>query len=533
MSRIGSRYIAAIAYRQDAPTAYELLSEANAALDGSATAATFLPLSREIVELLETIESGRPNTNTHRTNLGSLIEKVAILKKSVDIDELLRSIPRAQMRLGRVLRLVDMLRKLAVYREVSKFLVRSIRDHPALVDISVLPVILPDAAFRPLFEGGDIYDVEAVLIRTRPAEIKLSLSKLCERIPIDREEARRKFRNALQAIRKESTIHAEIQILTHYDLKPAKYPPRIIVSSKLPCPLCRAFFLCHRTYAVPESHGTLYRLWRLPAVGVDSPVLQRFHSFLENESKRIITALAYFSPYAKSSRARESGILQLLSSSSLDRLTQAQEAPDPTNHPDLTDLELDLTDRPDLTDMEPDLTNRPDLTGMEPDLHIEETIRGQQSPGAGPSAVSPIAELSEGSKSSSEVDPGGAAVEENEEAMLKSLASSGREVLVQGRPVSGIVSADRPSLTYQTPSLLFTVEYTADLDSKRPETSIEFLVEWLEDVVAAPLRTNAKARVFDCEKGYLDDLEVSQGKNSAFHLMYGRNVVRVHREPET
>ena len=70
-------------------------------------------------------------------------------------------------------------------------------------------------------------------------------------------------------IRREATmpvpVHAEIQLLFHYEWNPCSLPPRIICSSKQACFLCNLFLRIHGQFAVPSTHGRMYEKWALPA----------------------------------------------------------------------------------------------------------------------------------------------------------------------------------------------------------------------------------------------------------------------------
>ena len=69
-------------------------------------------------------------------------------------------------------------------------------------------------------------------------------------------------------LRQEATlsvpVHAEIQLLFHYERNTCNRPPRIICSSKQACFLCDLFFKTHGRFTVPSTHGRLYEKWALP-----------------------------------------------------------------------------------------------------------------------------------------------------------------------------------------------------------------------------------------------------------------------------
>jgi OTT_1508-like deaminase len=59
-------------------------------------------------------------------------------------------------------------------------------------------------------------------------------------------------------------IHAEMQLLFHYEFHPDHPKPRIIASNKSACYLCNLYFRLHCGFIVPRSHGRLYNTWTLP-----------------------------------------------------------------------------------------------------------------------------------------------------------------------------------------------------------------------------------------------------------------------------
>ncbi|CAE7202286.1 OTT-1508-deam domain containing protein [Pyrenophora teres f. teres] len=60
-------------------------------------------------------------------------------------------------------------------------------------------------------------------------------------------------------------VHAEIQILCFYEQHPnARFPPRVLKSSKHACFLCDSFIKMHGKFHIPKTHGKLYELWMLP-----------------------------------------------------------------------------------------------------------------------------------------------------------------------------------------------------------------------------------------------------------------------------
>src|SRR5262249_42235817 len=94
----------------------------------------------------------------------------------------------------------------------------------------------------------------------------------------------------------ESKIHAEIQLLMHYELLPvySTSAPRVICSNKHACYLCNAFISLHGTFYIPASHGRLYPAWRLPCVQGRAfrDIQRRFNDHLEQKIRSLLTELA-------------------------------------------------------------------------------------------------------------------------------------------------------------------------------------------------------------------------------------------------
>jgi hypothetical protein len=100
------------------------------------------------------------------------------------------------------------------------------------------------------------------------------------------------FPNDVKRIRKEAKVHAEIQLLAHYDN--AKYdvvPPRMLASSKDACYLCHSLIELHGRYVVPKSHGKLYKGWCLPAAYQGGPLQRSLNSFLERQISATLQSL--------------------------------------------------------------------------------------------------------------------------------------------------------------------------------------------------------------------------------------------------
>ncbi len=112
-------------------------------------------------------------------------------------------------------------------------------------------------------------------------------------------------------LRQEATLaipmHAEVQLLFHYERNSCPLPPRIMYSSKQACFLCDLFFKIHGRFIVPSTHERLYEEWALPGAvksiaNADGDILTTLGSFasaIENALLREIQSSrkSYPDPY--------------------------------------------------------------------------------------------------------------------------------------------------------------------------------------------------------------------------------------------
>ncbi|KAL8815790.1 MAG: hypothetical protein Q9223_005109 [Gallowayella weberi] len=112
-------------------------------------------------------------------------------------------------------------------------------------------------------------------------------------------------------IRQEATlsvpVHAEVQLLFHYEKNIYNLPPPIICSSKQACFLCDLFFKIHGRFTVPSTHGRLYEKWALPDAvktirNADEDILKTLGAFVSAVENALLretqsTRKSYPDPY--------------------------------------------------------------------------------------------------------------------------------------------------------------------------------------------------------------------------------------------
>ncbi|KAL9595334.1 MAG: hypothetical protein Q9219_006511 [cf. Caloplaca sp. 3 TL-2023] len=189
--------------------------------------------------------------------------------------------------------------KLSRYFSVSQFLLQAARKYPVFRRIRISAVCFR-AQHLPRTEF-DSMTVELIQGLSKGPKLRKLASKSGEETALAIENH----------IRQEATltvpVHAEVQLLFHYETETCNLPPRIICSSKQACFLCDLFFKIHGKFLVPSTHGRLYEKWALPDMtkqledtnGEMLMVLATFVSAIENAllSEVKSTRKPYPAPY--------------------------------------------------------------------------------------------------------------------------------------------------------------------------------------------------------------------------------------------
>ena len=147
--------------------------------------------------------------------------------------------------------------KLAHYSALSRFLVQAAQKYPVFRQVQVSAV-----KFGPPHLSITRLDcMTADIIQKRLIGPKLE--KIASKCSIA--WSRSIEDHVCQEATTPVPVHAEIQLLMHYERSPCDLPPRVIYSSKQACFLCNLFFKIHGKLTVPSTHGRLYEKWALPA----------------------------------------------------------------------------------------------------------------------------------------------------------------------------------------------------------------------------------------------------------------------------
>lgn len=183
--------------------------------------------------------------------------------------------------------MIQTITKLSRYFAVSRFLVQAARKYPLVGHLRFSTVY---------FRSSNLPATELDSMTARVTHGLLTepkLGKLTSRVhglsssAID-DYVRREANLAVP-------VHAEVQLLFHYEQKSCELPPRIMCSSKQACYLCSLFFRIHGRFSTPNSHGRLYEKWALPDVvknisKADGQFLARLDTFVSAIENAILRA---------------------------------------------------------------------------------------------------------------------------------------------------------------------------------------------------------------------------------------------------
>lgn len=83
-------------------------------------------------------------------------------------------------------------------------------------------------------------------------------------------------------------VHAEIQLITHYELNPYSLPPRAIGASKEACFLCDSFIRAYGRYCITGAHRQVFDQWTVPDLKeYTNETLNRFREVLAQVSRDV------------------------------------------------------------------------------------------------------------------------------------------------------------------------------------------------------------------------------------------------------
>ena len=168
---------------------------------------------------------------------------------------------RAELDLGP---LVQNLKRLDQYQHASHYLLRMARRTRTFQHLDIQEVCTgPFPSSRVGFElPSTTKSYLAGLLATQTKRGRTLARRIESHLSTSLDSIRVKVETHIQANKR---VHAEIQLLFHYEAKSDdRLRPRVICSNKHACFLCNLYVTVHGSFYIPGSHGKLYPQWRIP-----------------------------------------------------------------------------------------------------------------------------------------------------------------------------------------------------------------------------------------------------------------------------
>ena len=218
-----------------------------------------------LVALFSDVESANTFEERSQSDLNTLISIVTTAHK-ISHRSVLHDVLGPVVKLNRVAisRLSSVLLKLGRYQSVASNLHRAAREYSIFTTIKIETVKLSPLP-ELIYENSDSLITRLMYRSSKENKKGLTKSSLETRLRITNEQEAAQVEYDLKQIASAvCPVHAEIQLLFHYELYNPTLLPRVICSTKKACFLCNLFFRLHGKFFIPSSHGKLYVKWAIP-----------------------------------------------------------------------------------------------------------------------------------------------------------------------------------------------------------------------------------------------------------------------------
>ena len=219
------------------------------------------------------------------------------------------------------------LRQLAQYKLAATKLLHNARNFPILQSISVQTIHIGATDLQPLLSNPPVLNT-GLLNRyihrhkkARSIPISTAMNALGTHQNLASLQSKLRQRIVRKSAAHEYKVHAEIQLLVHYETNKAAHPPRVLKSNKDACYMCHLFMQTHGCWYIPKTHGRVYDLWMLPDASRSEPdkaqqgkwsnVVKKFNE----EVEKVVLQAALRNGDKAGGGPRESAIFSLASTS--------------------------------------------------------------------------------------------------------------------------------------------------------------------------------------------------------------------------
>ncbi|KAK3392975.1 hypothetical protein B0H63DRAFT_516186 [Podospora didyma] len=291
---------------------------------------SFISHTERLQNLLGSIENCGPKDV--RNQLGELVRMASRFPKASNFSRLFSGINPKNLNPSYESRFINCLKKLARYRESSLYLFQTARNLDVFEDARVVKVSLDDPHFDRDPSDPSKCDLSHAFSRSfKGSELSFSVEAVCARLGTRVATSNSAFVvNADKALKK-SKIHAEIQIIAYYELRPNVKKPRVISSSKDACYMCNLFIHHHGGFHVPRTHGRVYPGWRLPNRPAFSSLRSKMNECLKEQIRSDIKSIMLSKKQRITNMPTESTVFSFSNSMSSLASSIVQRGPGPTS----------------------------------------------------------------------------------------------------------------------------------------------------------------------------------------------------------
>ncbi|PHH86780.1 hypothetical protein CDD83_9760 [Cordyceps sp. RAO-2017] len=222
-----------------------------------------------------------------------------------------------------------MVKKVVQYREAANYLCHTARKIAVTRNMRFVLVRLPQSAFDKSSVKLSSRDFTSTLARLNLTnKQRQRLGEVWQSVGRDRISVSNSWVGQGNRTMAEGKIHAEVQLIYHFESTRPQRLPRVICSSKDACFLCSHFISVYGKAYIPRGHGKLYPAWRLPPFARSSELEQHFNQWLEDRIKQAMATILQQQKKIGLPYPAESTVSTLPSSeSSVDSLVHAGDFP--------------------------------------------------------------------------------------------------------------------------------------------------------------------------------------------------------------
>jgi hypothetical protein len=431
--------------------------------------------------------------NKHQTTheLSELVHGIHNLRTVIDIGPLLAIIPNSMMAPSSRSNLINIISKVARYREAANFLHRTAKKYPIVRRMKAVPADLPGIFFDLTPTSFNTPSIAAKLKTIDPVYRKSQINYICNLLNTTESQANETIATQMTKTMTEAKIHAEIQLLYYCEVNDLRPTPRVICSSKDACYLCNAFIAAHGKMHMPRYHGRLYPGWRLPLCPTLKATEIRFNVVLDEQLRESLYSIVSKRRKTVYPDPNESTLLTLAASTStlrsslLSRATRTDlEAVQPLSHDDAVQADSPETSSVSTVKAPVEEVQIAGCATNDTCVTIEEDANAESSPG---------------NDTASEVVPG-----YSHSCWAMPLGDDNGDVvaLVPGRPLSCTIAAGNMSPFYGAGSLETQIEYPAEeakIYTDCTPNDVRYDLEWVVDREAGRQYEHLAAPIIDAE----------------------------------